>query len=96
MRTSSGDRDFVVEKSSVREHLRDKKNILYNYLVVEPVVSTIISNCEPERIEIVVDKRMTKELVSEFNVYLSGHSDKSSQNESPSLPDKRCTASVVS
>lgn len=63
---------FVVEKSSVREHLRDKKNILYNYLVVEPVVSTIISNYEPERIEIVVDKRMTKELVSEFNVYLSG------------------------
>jgi hypothetical protein len=63
---------FVVEKSRVREHLRDKKNILYNYLVVEPVVSTIMSNYEPEKIEIVVDKRMTKELVGEFNDYLSG------------------------
>jgi hypothetical protein len=63
---------IVIKKSAVRIHLRDKKNILYNFIVAEYIARTILSNYdEINHIELHLDLSMSKTSRDHFNGYFA-------------------------
>jgi hypothetical protein len=62
---------IVVEKKYVKEHLRAKLAILYNWIVVHNIVSALIPNLEAgQKIHITFDKSLPKARITEFNHYV--------------------------
>lgn len=59
----------AIEKTAVRPDLRDKKNELYNFLVVNYAIKNLLSYYQPEIIYLVIDRSMGKVLIGKFNEY---------------------------
>ena len=71
----SHDLDFgfvVLRKSKVHEHLRDDLNLLYRYVVIDPIMEMALPFLgEGERRRIVVDRSIPqRKLQYEFNTYV--------------------------
>jgi hypothetical protein len=62
----------VIEKRTVKDELKEKHLILYNYLTVNYVITNILSRYEPNRILFIMDKSLSKKSIMEFNNYLKG------------------------
>ncbi|MCS6769742.1 MAG: DUF3800 domain-containing protein [Candidatus Caldarchaeum sp.] len=59
----------VVEKNSVKEELRKNPKILYNYLIVNYVITNILGYL-PSSVDFVLDKSLHRETREEFERYL--------------------------
>jgi len=62
----------VIEKMAVKDELKERPLILYNYLTVNYVITNILSLYEPTRILFIVDRSLSKESIMKFNNYLKG------------------------
>jgi len=51
----------AIEKRAVKDELRDKPLILYNYLIVNYAITNILSRYNPTKISFILDKSLTKE-----------------------------------
>jgi len=71
----SHDMDFgfvILRKSKVHEHLRDDLNLLYRYVVIDPIMEMVLPFLgEGERLRVVVDRSIPqRKLQYEFNSYV--------------------------
>ncbi len=69
------DLDFgfvILRKSKVHEHLMDDLNLLYRYVVIDPIMEMVLPLLgEGERLRVVVDRSIPqKKLQYEFNSYV--------------------------
>lgn len=63
---------IVVEKQRIKDDLRDKLPILYNYLIVHNVVSALLHNLENGRtMNLIFDKSLPKTRIEDFNQYVT-------------------------
>lgn len=62
----------ILRKSKVHEHLRDDLNLLYRYVVIDPIMDMALPFLgEGERLRVVVDRSIPqKKLQYEFNSYV--------------------------
>ncbi|MEM3449488.1 MAG: DUF3800 domain-containing protein, partial [Nitrososphaerota archaeon] len=60
----------VIDKNAVKPELRKKPTTLYNYLVINYIISNIIAKYVPVHLKFVVDKSMNKSSIKSFNNYL--------------------------
>ncbi|MEN3006790.1 MAG: DUF3800 domain-containing protein [Candidatus Methanosuratincola petrocarbonis] len=58
----------VIDKNSVKKELRDKKSILYNYLVADKVATALLREGADKAV-LVLDMCMSKEARDHFNTY---------------------------
>lgn len=59
---------LIVEKESIHDHLRNKKNIYYGY-ISQILLSTIACN-DASCIDLIIDRSMPKKQRGEFNTYV--------------------------
>jgi len=74
-KTCSFDCDFgfvILSKRKVHDHLREDLNLLYRYVVIDPVMNMILPFLdEAEKLSVTIDKSVSeKKLQYEFNNYL--------------------------
>jgi hypothetical protein len=62
----------VIDKRAVKQDLREKPNILYNYLLVHYVLTNVLSKYNPKKIVFVVDKSLSRRARQAFNDYFRG------------------------
>jgi len=58
----------VIDKNYVKKDLRDKKAILYNYLIADKIASSLLSSGAPKAV-LILDRCMSKEARDHFNDY---------------------------
>jgi hypothetical protein len=58
----------VIDKSYVKKDLRDKKIILYNYLIADKIASSLLSSGASKAV-LILDRCMSKEARDHFNEY---------------------------
>lgn len=61
----------VIDKSFVKQNLREKPTILYNYLAVHHVATNVLAKYSPSDLRFVVDKSMSKTAREAFNEYVN-------------------------
>ena len=76
---------LIISKDSVKQNLKDKKPILYNYLAIKDVISTIINEYVDHsslhnKISFVIDKSMNGEAIEHFNNYCEERVNKISKD----------------
>ncbi len=59
----------VIDKRLVRQQLRNNPPLLYRYLVVNSVITALVSNFDLKELKLVVDKSLTKESQKPFDDY---------------------------
>ena len=62
----------AIEKRAVKDELKDKPLILYNYLIVNYPITNILSRYNLTKISFILDKNLTKEARRMFDDYLKG------------------------
>ncbi|MEM3804393.1 MAG: DUF3800 domain-containing protein [Conexivisphaerales archaeon] len=72
---------MAIEKSSVKHELRGRKNILYNFLVVDKMIKDALK-LYPKTLEIVLDRSMSKESIADFNRYVKWKVDWNKRTDS--------------
>ncbi len=60
----------VIDKNYVKKELRDKKVILYNFLVADKIASSLLSS-GASRVVLILDRCMSKEARDHFNEYFA-------------------------
>jgi hypothetical protein len=62
---------IVVKKDAVLERLRDDPSILYNYLLVHNIISTLLpSLANHQNIHLILDKSLSQKRIVSFNEYV--------------------------
>lgn len=59
----------AIEKDVVRQSLREMKNVLYNYLVINYTVTNLLSYYHPDKIYLIIDRSLGRGLIKKFNEY---------------------------
>lgn len=60
----------AIDKNAVKPELRKKPIMLYNYLVVNYMISNVAARYFPTHLKFIVDKSMNKSSIDAFNEYL--------------------------
>ncbi|MCP8321347.1 MAG: DUF3800 domain-containing protein [archaeon] len=61
----------AIEKSFVKQELREQPNILYNYLVVNYMINNLMSRYKPASISLTLDRCLSGSLKAAFDNYVS-------------------------
>lgn len=62
---------IVVEKQHIKTDLRDKLPLLYNYLIVHNVISSLLHNLENgHKMNMIFDRSLPKNRIKDFNKYV--------------------------
>ena len=62
---------IVVEKRHVKPDLKDKLPILYNWLMVHNIITTLLPSLETgQKIQMMFDKSLSKARIADFNQYV--------------------------
>jgi hypothetical protein len=84
---------IVVEKAKVTDKLRNDPSKLYNYLVVQNVVSALFpSMIANQKFHLVMDKSKSKQKIQDFNNYVSSKISFVSYTNGTTFPSKNITS----
>ena len=62
---------FAADKSFVSDRLRDNPRLLYNYIVVDNVITNIAKAFDVKNLEFVIDRSLPQDAIVHFNRYLT-------------------------
>ena len=62
---------FAADKSFVSNKLRDNPRVLYNYIVVDNVITNLVKTYDVKDLDFVIDRSLPKDAIAHFDKYLN-------------------------
>ena len=62
---------FAADKSFVSDKLKGNPRVLYNYLVVDNVITNLVKTFEVRNLDFVIDRSLPKDAIVHFDKYLN-------------------------
>jgi len=61
---------FAAEKTAVKEDLRKRPDVFYNYVVADTIVTNVVRSYDPTEVNLTLDQSKSKDSLCHFNNYL--------------------------